>query len=273
MTLVVFISHIANQFTLDRYNDIKRSLLNNYKLVWLYTNDSISEEWFKEHHIELTYNCHTPKNYWFGKLPNNNYLFIDLYKNFSNFEYYWFIEYDVMINTKNNKPFYKLFSYFEYEKLNHTYKYLKFYKSVKYDLIASHINNYITRREYDYVWRYEKFRKYEWDLDKLGIIKKNFYFGFFPVCRMSNRLLNTLCNEKDFHSIFFEFAIPTLAVKYDYLIQTLDNIFVYDNQMYFDDPNQRINNGSNSWYAKKYQEYWNKYPEYTIIHPVKSYDK
>ena len=52
MELVVFISDIFNDFVLNNFLIIENNLLNNQKLIWLTTNDSIIDK-LKNNNVEF----------------------------------------------------------------------------------------------------------------------------------------------------------------------------------------------------------------------------
>jgi len=263
--LVIFISHIFNEFTVDRYNDIKYSLLENQELIWCYTGNP-PPNFFNHNKIIKTYKFNPPVNYRDPNnknLPNNSYLFVDIYNKYNMYEYYWMIEYDVTINSNDYNPFEQLFRYYN------TYRYEQ-----TADVIADHINTYITNHNYVLLYNYNMLKRL-YHFNSNFINEKDITFGFLTICRFSNNFLKHFSKSNDWHKFYFEWGILTFANKNNYRICTLHNTFSTENysQLFTYTPYRKINDGSNSPHPNNNKIGINDgYPLGCIIHHVKSYN-
>lgn len=261
-TLVVLVTHIFNDFVADRYKDLEKSLLDNFDLVLAHSSECEEPDYFEKHNIKhikvpLRKDQLDDRN---EQCPNNGKFFIDVYKNFQEFDYYWFIEYDVMINTESETPFKELFEYYNTDSF-----------CFNTDLIADHINTYTTDYRYNDRYPFDEIYKNYKTLSSLDLHKKDIHFAFYTICRLSNKLLSEFSSNDDYIDLFFEWGITTYAYMHDMKICTLQNSFTVSEPGNPGSNRNRINCGSNSWYRKSYKKDWHKYPKGYIIHPVKYY--
>lgn len=263
-TLVCMISHLYTDFIVDRYKDLERSLIENHDIVWIHPNDA-PENFFEDNGVEHEAKVSggnrqlDPRN---RGLPDNLVLFINVQKQFPEYDYYWFIEYDVMINTCSDKPFEKLFEFYSTSDFEQDA-----------DLICDHVHTYATNYNYenDICYPFERLQeKYE-SINRIGLNKKDIHFGFYTICRLSKRLLVDISKEQDWVDCFFEWGITTYAHLHNLKICSMLNRFTYEPNIYYPFDDFRINTGSNSFDEKQYKEYWEEYPENAIVHPVKKY--
>lgn len=261
-TLVVLVTHIFNDFVADRYKDLERSLLDDFDLVLAHSNVCEEEDYFEKHnikHVKLPFRDDQldERN---ERCPNNGKFFIDVYSMFNKFDYYWFIEYDVMMNTDSEEPFKKLFKFFHDEQL-----------AKDADLVADHVNTYVTNNRYNCRYPFEEISTKYKTFASLGLTKKDIHFAFYTICRLSNRLLSGFSSNADYVDLFFEWGITTYAYMHDMQICNLKNLFTVSeiNQHVIDRNN--VNRGSNSWSRKTYKKTWEEYPNGCIIHPIKNY--
>ena len=100
MELVVFISEIFNDFVLNNFLTIQNNLLNNQKLIWLTTNDSIIDK-LKNNNVEfLSFNISKYDLINYPELyidtcrihPDLSQLYLIAFKTYPNYDNYWFIE-------------------------------------------------------------------------------------------------------------------------------------------------------------------------------------
>ena len=126
-TLVVPKQHFDNFLTTNK--DIIDQLVSN-DIKYEYLNISHEEIYDNCFQINST-NCN----------PSLNNVFLQTYAKNTNFDYYWFVEYDVAFYNKenNNNSFKPLFNYF---------------KNKKYDLICDHYRQLTANAEYIYRYSY-----------------------------------------------------------------------------------------------------------------------
>ena len=272
MTLVTFISHIFNDFILDNFLTIKNNLLDDQKLIWLTTNKSICKDL---EDLSITYlyvdtstpstniytnNIHIdPNNY----NPSLGYLYISAYKKYLDYDYYWFIEYDVRMYSKDpNNSFKSLFEYFD---------------NTNYDVICDHLKHIMssdTSRQ-----RYQYFLNVQ--CPKYEIAACNCWNAFFTINRISHKFFNMFVNSNDILTqVFSEIGITTFAKKYNLSLYSLDynNKFSVENKVHEflalsnDQLSASCNTGSNSWNTHPFVETKHNliYHDNTIIHAVKS---
>lgn len=265
-TGVFFLSHIFNDFTIEQYNNLKQSLLEDFDLFWVYTNKPEDEEFFAKNNIGETLHIQIGEyyiDYQNKNHVNNIVVFLGIYDNCKNYDYYWFIEYDVKINTKKSDPFKNIFSYYNNDNNVES----------KADLLADHINSYITQYVYADRYKFHNLRYKYYDINTLGINYFNIHFGFYSICRLSNKLLEILNSDKRWKYCFFEWGITTCAYMNCLDICSFQQLFSFPNNKYEEKIHKRINNGSNSFIEKPYKDFYNEWPEGCIIHPVKSKNK
>ena len=272
MELVSFISHAFSKEVLERYNIIKNSLVRGQKLVFITTSKDIIDqlvsndikyEYLDISHEEIHENCFQINST--NCNPSLNNVFLQIYAKNTNFDYYWFVEYDVTFYNKenNNNSFKPLFNYF---------------KNKKYDLICDHYRQLTANAEY--IYRYSYFInsiKTFLDINKL-------YIGFLAICRFSKSLLEKYEQENKestlLSKLFTEISLPTIAQENNFSICSLDenNLFSLSERMHpfirrsVIDTDRLVNIGSNSWKEKPYNP-TNDYLMYhndIILHPVKS---
>lgn len=277
--LVVFISHVFNDFYFNRYEELKDNLLDNQHLVWVYNTDLSNElqsKGIEALHINLSddYLTNTNNKTIYPKTigsdgrdsfnPNNSEYFQQVYKEYPLYDYYWFVENDVAINTK--------------DKYNSFKQIFEFYKDDDADLIVPTLYSY-DNPDLDLIYPYES-------LKGSGIQKNDLWLSFQTFTRHSNKLLSIAQKAVEYHSLFFEFMYPTIAKKYGLKIKVFDFKFV--NPHPFDESQltlsrnyeNRINNTSDTWNAQHYQDRHIgpstviiEYPSTTVLHPIKSENK
>lgn len=256
-TLVIYISHVLNDAIIDQYNYLKCACESfEYDIIWCSPNNHLSHD-----KIDIV-NLDIPDEIIYDKISNAiaGHLYITpIYDLYPDYEYYWFIENDVIINNDNQIEGWKnLFN---------------FYNDNISDLICSKINKYTDSYKYQLRYPFYKLQKYL--KNPLSNINIEFiYFGFFPVCRISNKLLNNIKQYYNNNDGYLEWVIPSLAKYYNYTIESLStDKFDIDESNNSDnnDNSWEINRGSVSWKLKEDKSYKMDYPINTIIHPIKMY--
>lgn len=255
---VGYVCHFQNEESINRFNIIKNALPENYCLYF------ISATYLENTScIENFININIPKdNFFWQNNTKNELIYTYIYNLYNEYSYYWFIEYDVIFNKNNTSENWKdLFSAFE---------------NKDYDLMCYHFNKYVNY--YKQIYDTERILQsmYHDDIIKTKtndnpnkLLTENLHFGFFPLCRMSNKLMNIVNNYYKLypHNNFFEYIIPTLAVYNNCSIYNFNTNTNY--YQFIDVPSKKhcmfINNGSMGWY----QEDKTQYNENMIIHPVK----
>lgn len=270
--LVVFISHIFNEFFLARYNEIKANLLDNQKIIWAYNTD-IDDD-LKKNDIEGI-KIFLSKNYFTGKdndivlpkyqfkskynahNPNNDEYFLEIYDKLSNYKNYWFIENDVSMNTK--------------DKTNSFKQLFDFYKDDKTDLICSEIYSYDD-------WNLQDMYPYEY-MKESNISKEDLRNTLLIICRISSHLLDISKNDNRFSRLFFEFKYPTICHVCGLTSEMFDKKFLDKHPFKNTNHNSNyiINNKSITWTSEKYKDYHIgpstpifEYNPTTLVHPIKS---
>lgn len=261
---VLFLSHVYNDYTLMRFRQLQTSVIEGQDLIWVHTNfDGI---YFFSTHKEINHLYIKLRNNYIFKqnnsAPNNSYLFVDIFEKIPNYDYYWFIEYDVCINSKESDPYRRIFDYYVD---NDNYE-------CDADVIADHIATYNTNHNYNIRYPFKDLLEQYEDIQKLYLQKNDIHFGFYTICRLSNKLLKNLKEIPEWQNIFFEIGITTFAYKCNYKICTFQNLFSWRGNTKFDNPHRRLNVGSNGFLKKVYQDYYDEFPEGAIIHAVKNYE-
>lgn len=252
-TLVIYMCHFQNDESLKRYNIIKNSLPSEFDILY------ISPTYCKNEKNINDFICLNLKNNFFkycgDKFPKNEQTYINVYKTYQDYDYYWFIEYDVIFGKENTR-----------NKWNNFFNIFKYNIS---DLICSHFNKYNEK----YMCSIHSIDNLQLNIknDNIikindNIIKDNLYFGFLPICRMSNKLLNLITDYYKNYYNFFEFVIPSLAKQNNLIIFNLDNTHYSQFKYYkYNNPHFKINCGSISWY----KEEKNFYDDNVLLHPMK----
>lgn len=252
-TLVCYICHFQNDESILRYNILKESLPDNFDILFVAPTE-----------CENTNNinnfiCLNLKDNFFkycdSKYPKNEQTYINVYRLYNDYDFYWFIEYDVIFGRENKID-----------------KWNKFFNTFKYnisDLICSHINNY-NKKYMDSSYPIESLIEFTENdniiKSKNNIIRNNLYFGFLPICRISNKLLSIVTDYYSNYYNFFEFTIPSLAKYNNLQILDLDNTHYSQFKYYITkNPHWKINCGSISWYKEDKRIY----DDNVLIHPVK----
>lgn len=246
--LVVFMCHIINEESISRYNIIKNGLPKGYDIV--FCSPTQFEYRIDKNEFDSIENfiCLNLTNFFWEHrkcLVRNELCYINIYNKYPKYNNYYFIEYDVIFNKNNTSE--KWYSFFNK------------YNEINIDLLCSHYNKYnflYTESMWEPNFLYKVEKKINTDI---------LYFGFFPMCMISNRLL---CDIKKYYNnnidSFFEYLIPSMATYKKYNIYCIDKDYVQINKC-IERPHYTINNGSISWY----KEDKSIYDDNILIHPVK----
>lgn len=259
--LVVYISHIINSQLIKNFLSIKEAISNfeNYNIVWCNPNNKIINDELNDYIINLNISDEDLRDKNNENVINGHLHYLGVYNRFPNYDYYWYIENDVIINNENQKDgWINLFS---------------FYQNSLEDFICSKINKWKDYRYYQLRYPIYSLQKY-FNNPFVNINIDMLYFGFLPVCRMSNRFLQIIKKYYQSENGYLEWVIPSLAKYYNMSICSLsDDKFDIDESNYTNDNLSynywEINQGSISWEPKKDDSYKTQYPKNTIIHPVK----
>ena len=263
-TLVCFICHFIDENVIERYNIIKNGLLDGYdiKFVIPTTIENVNFDDFNENidYICLNLNDkYVVKNHKNHRHFRNEYVYGSIYNMFDNYNNYYYIEYDVIFGKNTSENWNKLF---------------KKYDNNSIDLLCCHFSNYDIRYSSSYNYIPSKMRNMSTSADGKLIndniiisdneLTKNIHFGFFPFCKLSNKL-SKLVYEYYFIKypqtfVFFEYGIPSIAMKYNCNVVDFDNEYTQT----MNDCNL-LNGGSMSWYC----EDKTIYDRNKLIHPVK----
>lgn len=240
--LVTFICHIINEETIKRYNIIKHGLPEGYDIVFC------SPTYLKSDMEDFV--CLNLKDCFWKHIKchiRNELCYIGIYDKYPEYDKYYFIEYDVIFNKNNTIDKWRTF-FNKYDEKN-------------IDLLCTHYNKY--NRSYNLaVWKYVFLRR----IEKCEVDVNLLYFGFLPICMLSNSLLKDIklyySNNDD---SFFEYLIPSLATYKNYNIYCIDDDYIQTDKNIIDSAHHKINHGSVSWY----QEDKSVYDDNILIHPVK----
>ena len=258
-TLICFISHIINENLITQFNNILEvSLKNGYDIIYCSPNIELKNDVLNKYIVNLNLSDKDIFDKYNNNHIKNHKIYISVFNKFNNYDYYWFIENDVTINNDNLvNGWNNLFNY---------------YNTNISDLLCSKITKWTNSEAYKLRYPISLLNKYinnifdTIDYDKL-------WFGFLPICRISNKLLNIIKEYYKNNNGFFEYIIPSLAKYYKLTItQFSKNNFDIDLSTYNDnDDSRNINRGSISWNKTDVIDYQNKYPKNVIIHPIKLY--
>lgn len=189
-TVILFSSHIVNNETINRYLKIREGIPQNIKIVWclnkregeVYTLPKDIEvfEFTKEDFQYLPYTVFS-EDIWF----NANLIMMLFYLQNPRYDFYWFIEYDVIFTGSWDLLFCA-------------------FADTKSDLISSHVERYSNANT---SWQW-------WDVIELKdkvIPIENRLKSFNPVYRLSHRALSFLheCLSKG-NAGYYEVLMPTI---------------------------------------------------------------
>lgn len=197
--IVLYSSHIVNNLTIKHFYEIKKALSLDSKLIWCLNirkdNDIIMPkdievfEFAKEDFYELPYTVFSDE-IWF----NTNLIMMLFYLKHPQYDYYWFIEYDVVFTGKWSV----LFQHF---------------KESTSDLISSHVECYSASNK-DWQW---------WNVivfSKETIPLGNRIKSFNPIYRLSKQSLSFLHTYlSDGNSGYYEVLMPTALYNNGYKLE------------------------------------------------------
>lgn len=192
-------------------------------------------------HIDDLIRKYKKISYGFGPMLNsffnNFYMLYEFYEKNPNYEYYWVIEDDVLFNGDWNKMF-------------------DTYVNNNDDLICSF---YSTELQEDT----HPLTEINGLLHKIYFTAKNFGIAFLPICRLSNRLINTTLNSKIKYNAFQEYQIGTIVNENKFSVTLFDN---FNRNIKYDD--------NSSYNSISYRIPFTLYKELLtindiIIHPIK----
>ena len=252
---IVFLTHILRSDIIDRFNLIYKSMHDKCDVFLAIHSD-----------IERRKNVVEYKNtYWFslkdlhslGYRPhggtlmhNTNYMMQKFRKDHPNYDYYWFVEYDVVFRGEWNV----LFDY---------------YADKGYDFIASHIE-FKTEKNKDWFW----WDKTNWN--HVALPKRVVLKSFDPICRYSGRALDFLDGFlKKGMCGHFENILATALHNYNYSLCDMGKGYPFsekesDATVYFYDPEKGVNNGTIRWRPEFTMDDVKNYEKENILfHPVK----
>lgn len=198
-TIVLFSSHIVNKNTISRFYDIKAGLPLETKLIWCLNKqegqalnllkDVDVFDFTKEDFDELPYTVFSDE-IWF----NTNLIMMLFYLRNPQYDYYWFIEYDVVFTG-------------EWGLL------LQSFKESKSDLISSHVERYVKSNADWHWWNTIEFRDKEIPL--VNRVK-----SFNPIYRLSERSLVFLHKYlSNGNAGYYEVMMPTALYNNGYTIE------------------------------------------------------
>jgi len=269
-----YISHIINDYVCENFFNIKNAVQDeNIDVIFCNPNGNLNS-------IDV-YDYLNNSKYCFLNIDrddfidHNNYcvtknhqIYLAVYDIYKTYDYYWFIEYDVQVNNLNKLEGYK--------------KLFDFYKTNDSDLICCNIHNWKYNIWYQKRYPEELMNNYK-NINNNFLYKDNkiqtdnLYFGFFTICRISNRLLSETLEYYKNNDGFFEYVIPSLAkYKNQKICSFNDDKFNIENTHLLNE--HMINTGSNGWNVKnlntddivKHKHYFPEYPKNVIIHPIKN---
>jgi len=247
-TLICFISHTINEKLIERFNEIKSAaklVSGNYDVKYISPNTDITDSNIFIYHLNINESLKDENNR--GSIKNHL-IYLEIFKNFKGYDYYWLIENDVTINNENRIDAWQIF--------------FNFYNNNNDDLICSKLYKYILSK-----YHIKRYPKYLLNKYKNNLYLYDLWFGFFPICRISNKLLKYVEDFYKNNDGFFEYVIPTIAYLQKLKISSLSvDKFDYEIPIL---KIRDINRGSISYTNRDMNNYRKKYPINTIIHPNK----
>ena len=254
--LICFISHVINNRLIEQFNSILEVTKDKYDIIYCSPNQILENPLLNKYIVNLNLSNEGFFDEYNRNHVNNQNIYISVFDKFNNYDYYWFIENDVRINNENlEEGWNNLFSFY----INNTS-----------DLICSKIKKWTDSRAHQSRFPIHDLNKY---LNNIfySIDYNKLWFGFLPIYRISNKLLNIVKEYYKINNGFFEYIIPSLAKYYNLSISSFsDDKFDIDTSN-FDGESWKINRGSISWNKEDIISYQNRYPKNTIIHPIKTY--
>lgn len=205
-TVVLYVAHEINNYTLFNYNHIKDGLLDNFELLWC-INDSNSEykKYKNINFYVFNYNDISKHDDVYPNVPE---IIFNDFNFFSKYNYYWVIEYDVLYLG-------------DYKELFNSYN------NENIDFISSHVYDIHSW------WHYFKFK----DNDLYTLT------SFNTICRLSKRLVQTVINQKyvNIKESFYETYLPSICVKENLKIKSFDYDLIKYNIYKINDNEYNIN--------------------------------
>lgn len=198
-TVVLFSSHIVNTCTRNRFFEIKAGLPFDTKLIWCLNKqegqplnllkDIEVFEFTKEDFQELPYTVFSDE-IWF----NANLIMMYFYLRNPQFDYYWFIEYDVVFTGEWNLM-------------------LQAFRESKSDLLSSHVERY-NKSNADWQW----WNVIEFINKEIPLAKR--VKSFNPIYRLSERSLSFLHDYlSKGNAGYYEVMMPTALYNNGYTIE------------------------------------------------------
>ena len=198
-TIVLYTSHIVNEKTIKHFLDIKKGLPLDSKLIWCLNKPKSQTvnmpsnidvfEFEKEDFNELPYTVFS-NEIWF----NANLIMMLFYLHNPQYDYYWFIEYDVVFTGKWNLLF-------------------QSFKESRSDLISSHLERY-SNSNADWQW---------WNVIEFSdkeIILEDRIKSFNPIYRLSKRSLSFLHTYlSKGNAGYYEVLMPTALYNHNYILE------------------------------------------------------
>ena len=267
-TLVCFICHFIDENVIERYNIIKNGLLDGYDIKFVIptkTNENNFNDY--EDSIDFIF-LNLEKNIFLNCKNNNNtrneLIYCNIYKQFPDFKNYYFIEYDIIFGENTSENWNNLFNEYNNDDIDLLCCHLN-----KYDLNYIQSNYPIAKIIYMNTNDDNVCIKDNLIIDKYGnIIGNNIYFGFFPLCKFSNKLIKLIYDYYFIEHIntytFFEYLIPSICKKNNLNAVDFSHKFTQFIDYINDNIHYKVNCGSVSWYT----ENKNKYEGTKLIYPV-----
>lgn len=198
-TIVLYASHIISNRTIKQFYEIKKGLPVGTRLIWclnrmkeqdiLLPEDIEVFEFTKEDFYELPYTVFSDE-IWF----NTNLIMMLFYLKNPQYDYYWFIEYDVVFTGEWSI----LFQHF---------------RESNSDLISSHVERYSVSNKGWQWWNVIEF-------SKETILLENRIKSFNPIYRLSKQSLLFLHTYlSDGNAGYYEVLMPTALFNNGYTLE------------------------------------------------------
>lgn len=267
-TLVSYICHYVNEASIARYEVIKNGMIENYDIIYVIPNaleevnveELLGDIEYGYYEIDKNHECFNMKNNYHY---NNNLTYCKVYEEFGEqYDNFYFIEHDCLFKDNVSSRWTSFFNSYEREGI---------------DLLCCHFEDYDAEYQgglysIDHMIAMNTTKGGKVMNDGMIMVDNQLMvsdikFAFMPLCKISKALMEKV---HEYYSAlseicpFFEYVIPTLAVKNDMSIVDFETEYTQYIAPEIDNVHWDINGGSMSWYL----EDKSKYDDNVLIHPL-----
>ncbi|MDD4637480.1 MAG: DUF3405 domain-containing protein [Bacteroidales bacterium] len=193
--VILYTTHFVDSFTLSQYRKLKEETSDHADVVFLVQTDMLEED-IPDDIVYYPFSLECLNELGYKPISESivpgsaHFSFLQFYKDYPNYEYYWNVEYDVVFSG-NWHTFFDAFS------------------DIDTDYIASHIHSYAEKSaEENSLWPWWK----TFCLVDIDLKQEEYLKAFNPVYRLSNRAIAMLDKVQSAGNMgHHEVMIPTMV--------------------------------------------------------------